>query len=200
MIDLTSFWDWIINPSNASTISALSTVAIAGLTIFLAYDTRKTRIAVYEQAIRPLITLRIEEGDYYLENFGTGTAIHLKITLLDPTDIGDMGTIYGCYLTEYVKQKVKGNSHFNQTILSLAPNQKVSGSLFAHFQSYETGLKDKLEDNSLVYDHNHGIHIWDYQAEAIVEFENTDSKKYYTRSHFDLSQVKGSAIPPVQET
>lgn len=44
-------------------------------------------------------------------------------------------------------------------------------------------------------DPNHGIHIWDYEAKVSVEFENTDGKKYYTKSYFNLSQVRKSAIP-----
>jgi hypothetical protein len=50
-----------------------------------------------------------------------------------------------------------------------------------------------------VYDPNHGIHIWNYQVKATLEFEDMDGKKYDTLAFFDLSQVKRSAIPPGPE-
>lgn len=183
MIDLTDSSSWIA--SNLLAVAGVCVTAWSGL--YIAKD--------YYRKIRPSVNLITREGEYCLENVGSSTATQLKITLFDPM-IDDMESIHGRYLIEYVERKIKENPHFNQTILSLGPNQKVSGSLFTHFKSYEAGLKDRLEGNNLEYDPNHGTHIWNYKVQATVEFEDTDGKKYKEPAFFDLSQVKGSAIPP----
>jgi len=40
-------------------ITTLSSFVIACLTVFLAYDTRKSRIAMYKQAIKPMLNLQL---------------------------------------------------------------------------------------------------------------------------------------------
>lgn len=179
MTDLIDSWNWI------------DKAAIVGLTAGIFLYTKKE----YERKIRPLVNFSTTEGEYCLENVGSSTAVQLRLTLPDPI-VDDIESIHERYLIEYVEREIKKNPHFNQPILSLAPKQKVSGSLFTHFQFYETGLKNELESENLVYDPNHGTHIWNYQVKATLEFEDTDGKKYDTFAFFDLSQVKGSAIPP----
>ncbi len=167
----------------SSIISALSTLCIAVLTIFLANETWKLRdlqIKQIEQirraAIRPSLDIYLESSiasmqfmDLYLENNGEGSARNIKFSFTGKNN---------SELEENQKKIVAELSKFNMLkigVSSLSPNKKRSSYIFSFIDLYKD-LGDEL---------------FDIVLEIHINFTDHEGFPYKSISVIDFAEYKG---------
>lgn len=149
-------------------VSAFSTVVIAFLTLFLVYDSNKTRRWMCEQAIRPVIIFRQSQEpnsnnsySIYLENKGVGIALNIKVTASEPAQTGPnttgsikLSSSQVCRDKDNLRDAIEKCNIFNREILFLSPNQEMEWTI------------------------DPPVGAWFYTMKVTVSFEDAEGKKY----------------------
>ena len=129
---------------NHTRITALSSLVIACLTIFLAYDTRKSRQALYEHAIKPVLNLQLTKGEtgysLCLQNTGVASALNISISVSNPQDMNQEAAEYFKEMNADIRDKC---ALLNQTILYLPPNKMITTSFGSSFDNEAFGHNEK---------------------------------------------------------
>ena len=165
--------------------------AMVFLTIVIVLQGKKALKYTNDQSIKPRVDLMTKEENFTLVNSGIGPALNLRLTLLDPEGI-DNNTLHGEFLNRYVRLKLEQNPELRNVSTTLAPNQRLQGTLL-DFKEYEKELLKHLDLNNIKYHKDQGVHIWHYKAVIELSYENTEGEKYYSCSDFNFLNTKGKA-------
>ncbi|MDP2141971.1 MAG: hypothetical protein Q8L20_14285 [Gammaproteobacteria bacterium] len=170
------------NDTLSAWVSALATVCIAVLTIFLAKETwalrqvQLTQIeAIRKDSIKPNVTLYLRKSsagfnlpNVHILNNGKGGAQNIKFKFSNRNP--DTADVYE-HITEYFYKL----SMIKNGISSLGPGESRISYIFSFFD-----LHGKLQDRALTY-----------TAEIDIDYEDYEGMKFHSRVVLDFSEYNG---------
>lgn len=170
------------NDTLSAWVSALATLCIALLTIFLAKETwelRRVQLSQIEQirkdSIKPSVNLYLKSSpvsvnliDLYIINSGVGTAQNIKFKFMNKSK--DAQDVY-----DYLQEKFSKLVILSNGISSLGAGEKRTSYLFSFL---DIGSK-------------YGDKLFEYFAEVDIEFQDIEGKTYTSKSHFKFMEYKG---------
>ena len=170
------------NDTLSAWVSAIATVVIALLTIFLAKETwelRRVQLSQIEQirkdSIKPSVSLYLKSSpvsvnliDIHIINDGRGTAQNIKFKFTNKSK--DAQDVYDYLQEEFNKLVILSNG-----ISSLGAGENRTSYLFSFLE-----IGDKFGDK-----------LFEYFAEVNIEFKDIEGKTYTSKSHFKFMEYKG---------
>lgn len=170
------------NDTLSAWVSALATVCIALLTIFLAKETwelRRVQISQIEQirkdSIKPSVSLYLKSSpvsfnfiDVHIINSGVGTAQNIKFKFTNKSK--DAQDVY-----DYLQEQFGNLVILSNGISSLGAGEKRTSYVFSFIE-----LHEKFGDKS-----------FEYFAEVDIEFQDIEGKTYASISNFNFMEYKG---------
>ena len=170
------------NDTLSAWVSALATVCIAILTIFLAKETwalRVIQLAQIEQirkdSIRPSVNLYLKSAsagfnfiDLHIVNSGLGVAHNIKFRFTNRSK--ETKDVF-----DHIQQWLDELVILRNGISSLGAGEERTSFLFSFFE-----LHQKFGDRAL-----------EHVAEVDIEFEDIEGKAYSSKSYFNFTEYKG---------
>ena len=170
------------NDTLSAWVSAIATVVIALLTIFLARETWKLRGVQLKQieqirknSIKPSVSLYLKSSpvsvniiDIHIANDGAGTAQNIKFKFTNKSL--DAQEVY-----DHLQERVSKLVILSDGISSLGAGEKRTSFLFNFFE-----ISKKFDDK-----------LFEYFAEIDIEFQDVEGKTYTSKSHFKFMEYKG---------
>ena len=170
------------NDTLSAWVSALATVCIALLTIFLAKETwelRRVQLSQIEQirkdSIKPSVSLYLKSSpvsfnfiDVHIINGGVGTAQNIKFKFTNKSK--DAQEVYDYLQEQFSKLVILSNG-----ISSLGGGEMRTSYVFSFIE-----LHKKFSEKS-----------FEYFAEVDIEFQDIEGKTYTSKSHFNFMEYKG---------
>ncbi|AGS40139.1 hypothetical protein CYCME_1824 [Cycloclasticus zancles 78-ME] len=182
-VGLGSQGDLVLSSDTLSAwVSALATVCIAILTIFLAKETwalRQVQLSQIEQirkdSIKPNVDIYLKSShagfnfmDVYIINNGFGVAQNIKFNFANKNSQAE--DVFQELNKKYEKLSMLANG-----ISSLGAGDKRSSFIFSFIE-----LHASFGDRAL-----------EYQSEVDIRYQDNEGKDYVSRAYFNFSEYKG---------